>query len=139
MTLTARQVETAKPKEKSYKLFDGGGLYLEVTAKGSRYWRMKYRFGGKEKRLAFGVFPTVTLAEAREMRNQAKKVLAAGGDPGEVKKKRRRFKSSVQGIRLKLLLANGINLKQIAGHCVIVMKLLIPLKRISFLISVNAQ
>ncbi|MGJ7221193.1 tyrosine-type recombinase/integrase [Morganella morganii] len=86
MTLTARQVETAKPKEKSYKLFDGGGLYLEVTTKGSRYWRMKYRFGGKEKRLAFGVFPTVTLAEAREMRNQAKKVLAAGGDPGEVKK-----------------------------------------------------
>ena len=86
MTLTARQVETAKPKEKSYKLFDGGGLYLEITAKGSRYWRMKYRFGGKEKRLAFGVFPTVTLAEAREMRNQAKKVLAAGGDPGEVKK-----------------------------------------------------
>ncbi|MBT0477022.1 tyrosine-type recombinase/integrase [Morganella morganii subsp. morganii] len=86
MTLTARQVETAKPKEKSYKLFDGGGLYLEVTAKGSRYWRMKYRFGGKEKRLAFGVFPTVTLAEAREMRNQAKKILAAGGDPGEVKK-----------------------------------------------------
>ncbi|WP_275076715.1 tyrosine-type recombinase/integrase [Providencia rettgeri] len=86
MTLTARQVETAKPKEKSYKLFDGGGLYLEVTAKGSRYWRMKYRFGGKEKRLAFGVFPIVTLAEAREMRNQAKKVLAAGGDPGEVKK-----------------------------------------------------
>lgn len=86
MALTARQVETAKPKEKSYKLFDGGGLYLEVTAKGSRYWRMKYRFGGKEKRLAFGVFPTVTLAEAREMRNQAKKVLAAGGDPGEIKK-----------------------------------------------------
>ncbi|HFF1654622.1 TPA: tyrosine-type recombinase/integrase [Providencia rettgeri] len=86
MALTARQVETAKPKEKLYKLFDGGGLYLEVTAKGSRYWRMKYRFGGKEKRLAFGVFPTVTLAEARELRNQAKKVLAAGGDPGEVKK-----------------------------------------------------
>lgn len=86
MALTARQVETAKPKEKSYKLFDGGGLYLEVTAKGSRYWRMKYRFSGKEKRLAFGVFPIVTLAEAREMRNQAKKVLAAGGDPGEIKK-----------------------------------------------------
>ena len=86
MALTARQVETAKPKEKSYKLFDGGGLYLEVTAKGSRYWRMKYRFGGKEKRLAFGVFPIVTLAEVREMRNQAKKILAAGGDPGEIKK-----------------------------------------------------
>ena len=86
MALTARQVETAKHKEKSYKLFDGGGLYLEVTAKGSRYWRMKYRFSGKEKRLAFGVFPIVTLAEAREMRNQAKKILAAGSDPGEIKK-----------------------------------------------------
>ncbi|OAT50876.1 hypothetical protein M997_0233 [Proteus hauseri ATCC 700826] len=45
MAFTARQVETAKPKEKSYKFFDGGGLYLEVTAKGSSYWRMKYRFG----------------------------------------------------------------------------------------------
>lgn len=138
MTLTARQAETAKPKEKSYKRFDGGGLYLEVTAKGSRYWRMKYRFGGKEKRLAFGVFPTVTLAEAREMRNQAKKVLAAGGDPGEVKKKRRRFKSSVQEIRLKPLPVNGIHRKPIAGHCVIETKSLIPLKRISFLILVSA-
>lgn len=69
MALTANQVETAKLKEKSHKLFDGGGLYLEVTAKGSRYWRMKYRFGGKEKRFAFGVFSIVTLAEAREMRN----------------------------------------------------------------------
>ena len=86
MPLTVRQVETAKPKEKSYKLFDGGGLYLEVTSKGSRYWRMKYRFGGKEKRLAFGVYPVVTLAKAREMRGEAKKILNSGGDPGEIKK-----------------------------------------------------
>ncbi|WP_025154897.1 tyrosine-type recombinase/integrase [Morganella morganii] len=86
MTLTARQIEAAKPKEKPYRLFDGNGLYLEVTVKGSRYWRMKYRFMGKEKKLSFGTYPTVTLAEAREMRNQARKVLAAGDDPSQIKK-----------------------------------------------------
>jgi hypothetical protein len=55
MKLTVRQIDTAKPKEKPYKLSDGGGLYLEVTTNGSRYWRLKYRYAGKEKRLAFGV------------------------------------------------------------------------------------
>ncbi|ARA37144.1 TPA: tyrosine-type recombinase/integrase [Escherichia coli] len=86
MKLTARQVDTAKPKEKAYKLSDGGGLYLEVTTTGSRYWRLKYRFAGKEKRLAFGVYPEISLAEAREKRDAAKKVLSTGSDPGEVKK-----------------------------------------------------
>lgn len=86
MKLTARQVETAKPKDKTYKLSDGGGLYLEVANSGSRYWRLKYRYAGKEKRLAFGVYPEITLAEAREKRDTAKKVLAAGNDPGEIKK-----------------------------------------------------
>ncbi|MCM7571414.1 MULTISPECIES: tyrosine-type recombinase/integrase [Enterobacteriaceae] len=86
MKLTARQVDTAKPKEKPYKLSDGGGLYLEVATSGSRYWRLKYRYAGKEKRLAFGVYPEVSLAEARDKREAAKKVLAVGNDPGEVKK-----------------------------------------------------
>ncbi|HGM6989149.1 tyrosine-type recombinase/integrase [Serratia marcescens] len=86
MKLTARQVDTAKPKEKPYKLSDGGGLYLEVAPNGSRYWRMKYRINGKEKRLSFGVYPIVSLAVARDEREKAKRVLAAGGDPGEVKK-----------------------------------------------------
>lgn len=54
MKLTARQVETAKPKDKAYKLSDSGGLYPEVATSDSRYWRLKYRYGGKEKRLAFG-------------------------------------------------------------------------------------
>lgn len=62
MKLTARQVDTAKPKEKPYKLSDGGGLYLEVAPNGSRYWRMKYRINGKEKRLSFGVYPIISLA-----------------------------------------------------------------------------
>ncbi|EPK9178241.1 TPA: DUF4102 domain-containing protein, partial [Serratia marcescens] len=86
MKLTARQVDTAKPKEKPYKLSDGGGLYLEVAPNGSRYWRMKYRINGKEKRLSFGVYPIVSLAVARDEREKAKRILAAGGDPGEVKK-----------------------------------------------------
>ncbi len=83
MKLNARQVETAKPKEKTYKMADGGGLYLEVSSKGSKYWRMKYRrpANRKEDRLAFGVWPTVTLAQARDKRDDAKKLLEHGIDP----------------------------------------------------------
>lgn len=68
------------------KHFDGGGLYLEVTAAGGRYWRMKYRFDGKEKRLAFGVYPEVSLKEARQRRDDARRLLANGQDPAVVKK-----------------------------------------------------
>ena len=68
------------------KLSDGGGLYLELHTNGSRYWRMKYRFAGAEKRLAFGVYPEVPLADARRRRDEARRVLAAGVDPGEVRK-----------------------------------------------------
>lgn len=85
MKLNARQVETSKPKEKAYKLADGGGLFLLVNPNGSRYWRMKYRIGGKEKLLAVGVYPEVSLAEARTIRDEAKKLLNAGGDPSENK------------------------------------------------------
>jgi integrase len=66
--------------------FDGGGLYLEVTAAGGRYWRMKYRFGGKEKRLAFGVYPKVPLKAARERREEARQALDQGQDPSALKK-----------------------------------------------------
>ncbi|MFO1220317.1 MAG: tyrosine-type recombinase/integrase [Burkholderiaceae bacterium] len=68
------------------KHFDGGGLYLEVTPAGGRYWRQKYRFGGKEKRLAFGVYPEVSLKEARERRDEARKIIERGDDPSELKK-----------------------------------------------------
>jgi hypothetical protein len=63
------------------KHFDGGGLYLEVTAAGGRYWRLKYRFGGKEKRLAFGVYPEVSLKTARERRTEARAILDRRQDP----------------------------------------------------------
>jgi integrase len=80
----------AKPREKSYKLADGHGLYLEVAPNGSRYWRLKYRFGGKEKRLALGVYPVVTLARAREDALAARRLLHDGINPGERKKERAR-------------------------------------------------
>lgn len=66
--------------------WDGGGLYLEVTSTGGRYWRFKYRHGGKEKRLAFGVYPEVSLKAARERREEAREVIQRGEDPGAVRK-----------------------------------------------------
>ncbi|MDP9901295.1 tyrosine-type recombinase/integrase [Variovorax ginsengisoli] len=65
---------------------DGGGLYLELTVAGGRYWRMKYRFAGKEKRLAFGVYPEVGLKDARERRDAARRALDCGQDPGALRK-----------------------------------------------------
>jgi hypothetical protein len=92
MKLNARQVDTAKPKDKPYKLSDGGGLYLLVNPTGARYWRLKYRIAGKEKLLAVGVYPDVSLADARAKRDEAKRLLAAGGDPGEEKKSEKQAK-----------------------------------------------
>ncbi|MEQ5222385.1 integrase arm-type DNA-binding domain-containing protein [Providencia alcalifaciens] len=86
MPLNARQVDTAKPREKAYKMADGGGLYLQININGSKYWRMKYRFAGKEKKLSFGTYPDVSLADARAKRDEARKTLASNKDPGEIKK-----------------------------------------------------
>ncbi|WP_241609336.1 tyrosine-type recombinase/integrase [Rosenbergiella australiborealis] len=85
MKLNARQVDTAKAQEKPYKLSDGGGLYLLVNPTGSKYWRLKYRVAGKEKLLSVGVYPDVTLADARSKREDAKRIIAAGGDPSQEK------------------------------------------------------
>ena len=82
MPLTDTKARTAKPKEKAYRLADSGGLYLEVMSNGSKYWRWKYRFDGKEKRLALGVYPQVTLAVARSKRIDQQKILKEqGSDP----------------------------------------------------------
>ena len=85
MKLSDAAARKAKPEAKSYKMADGGGMYLEVMPSGSKYWRLKYRFGGKEKRLALGVYPDVTLADARSRRDEARKLLANGTDPSAVK------------------------------------------------------
>ena len=71
------------------KHFDGAGLYLEITPAGGRYWRLKYRFAGKEKRLAFGVYPEVTLAEARQRTEEARRALRDGVDPSVEKRARK--------------------------------------------------
>ncbi len=76
----------AKPSGKTQKLFDGGGLYLEISPKDGRWWRLKYRFDGKEKRLALGLYPDVPLALARQRREDARQLLARGIDPGEHRK-----------------------------------------------------
>jgi integrase len=90
MPITDTTVRNAKPAEKPYKLHDTDGLFVLVHPNGSRYWRLKYRFLGKEKLLALGVYPEVSLGEARERRAQARKLLATGVDPGEVKKAAKR-------------------------------------------------
>lgn len=83
MALSFAAIKNAKGREKPYKLTDTGGLFLYVTSAGGRYWRMNYRYLGKQKTLAFGVFPDTGLADAREKRDAARKVLARGDDPGE--------------------------------------------------------
>lgn len=86
MPLTNTAILKAKPGEKPIRLFDGGGLYLEISPAGGKLWRVKYRFNGKEKRLSLGAYPDVSLKDARERRDQARKLLANGIDPSENRK-----------------------------------------------------
>lgn len=81
MTLTNIACKTAKPTEKPYKMGDSGGLYLLIKPNGSKHWRYKYRYLGKEKLMALGPYPLISLQEAREGRDDAKKLLASGTDP----------------------------------------------------------
>jgi integrase len=91
MSLSDAKVRNASPRARPYKIADGEGLFLFITPPGGKYWRMRYFFAGKEKLLALGVYPEISLADARERRAQARKVLAAGKDPGEAKKEARRI------------------------------------------------
>jgi len=96
MALTDIQVKQAKPKDKAYKLADGKGMYLYVTAKGQRYWRMDYRFGGKRKTLALGVYPDVGLANARSKRDDAKTQISNDIDPSDIQRAKKVAKSQSQ-------------------------------------------
>ncbi len=97
VSLSDAKARNSKPKEKPYKLADGEGLFLLVMPSGSKYWRLKYFFGGKEKVLALGVYPETSVTDARERRAQAKKTLASGKDPGEAKKEAKRQSSISSG------------------------------------------
>jgi hypothetical protein len=89
--LTQLQIRNAKPADKPYKLADGGGLYLEVTPAGGKHWRMKYRRpNGKEGKPHFGAFPAVPISDAREKRDSARQLLAAGTDPARARAEQER-------------------------------------------------
>jgi integrase len=86
MPLTDTAIRNAKPSEKPVKLFDERGLYLEISPTGGKWWRLKYRFDGKEKRLSLGVYPDASLKDARDRRDASRKLLADGIDPSENRK-----------------------------------------------------
>lgn len=86
MALTDAKIRAAKPEVKSYKLTDSAGLHLLIHPNGSRYWRLRYRHQGKEKTLALGIYPTVSLSDARNKRDNARKLIAEGIDPTEKKR-----------------------------------------------------
>ena len=90
MPLNDAKIRTLKPREKPYKVADFDGLYVTVTPSGSRLWHLKYRIGGKEKRLSFGAYPVVSLADARRLKDEARASLARGDDPGVEKQERKR-------------------------------------------------
>jgi integrase len=86
MPLTDTAIRKAKPTDKTQRLYDGAGMYLEIAPNGGKWWRLKYRFGGKEKRLSLGTYPDTGLADARGKRDEARKLIAADVDPGEHRK-----------------------------------------------------
>ena len=86
MPLTDTTIRNAKPADKTRRMFDGGGLYLEVAPRGGKWWRLKFRFQGKEKRISLGVYPDVSLKKARDRRDAARKLLADGVNPSDNRK-----------------------------------------------------
>jgi hypothetical protein len=104
MKLTDKTCKNSKPKDKTYKVSDGHGLYLQIEPTGAKYWRYKYRFLGKQKTLAVGVYPEITLAEARSQREEARKLLIKGIDPCLERKKR----------KLEAVLSSGSSFEEVA-------------------------
>ena len=102
MALTDTAIRTAKPREKLYRIADSQGLCLEVTTSGGKLWRLRYRFEGKAKMLSLGSYPAVTLAQARERRDAARKILARGIDPS-AHKREERAASAAQALTLESL------------------------------------
>ena len=85
-------IKNAAPKEKPYKLSDGRSLYIEIMPNGSKYWRLRYRFGDKQKRIALGVYPEITIKKARELASEARSNLRNGDDPADLKRQQKILK-----------------------------------------------
>lgn len=90
MALTDTKIRSLKGREKQYKVADGRGLFLVITPTGSKYWRFRYRFADREKLLAIGIYPDVSLSEARDKAHEARKMLANDIDPGAEKQSKKR-------------------------------------------------
>ncbi|WP_258963347.1 Arm DNA-binding domain-containing protein, partial [Klebsiella pneumoniae] len=89
MPLNDMQIRRAKPEDKPYTLGDGQGLSLLIEPNGSKSWRFRYRYAGKPKMISLGVYPTITLADARSRRDEARKLVAEGKNPSEVRKEQK--------------------------------------------------
>ena len=96
LPLTDTKIKTAKPKDKDYKLTDGGGLYLLVTKAGGKHWKLKYRYENKEKKLSLGAYPSITLTQARELRDKCKIDIAHNINPADIKKEEKLLQEQEQ-------------------------------------------
>lgn len=94
--LSEVKVRNAKPQANEYKLFDGGGLFLLITPSGGKLWRFRYLFDKKEKKLSLGVYPEISLLDARKQRDEARSQLAHGIDPAPFAKHKSKPKSKIQ-------------------------------------------
>lgn len=111
MSLTATAVKHAKGKDKPYKLSGGKGMYLLVNPNGSKYWRLKYRYAGKEKVMALGVYPDVMLSKANDNRDDARKLLAQNVDPNEDKKAQKLARTREDGSQFETVAADWFKTK----------------------------
>ncbi|NOD92517.1 integrase arm-type DNA-binding domain-containing protein [Ruegeria sp. HKCCD4884] len=122
MRLTDTAIKNAKPREKDYKLFDGYGLHVLVTRSGSKLWRMKYRYRGREKLLSFGPYPLVTLKHAREKRDEARLMLLEDLDPSEERKRARIEKDREREVTLGAVSQEYLNKLEKEGRAPATMK-----------------
>ena len=138
MTLTDIQIKRAKPQDKAYTLNDGQGLSLLINPDGSKGWRFRFRFAGKARLISFGSYDLITLAEAREKREVARKQVANGIDPLEERKAQKMAQQFSSENSFKLSAVNDIKIKLATGLSFIVRKSLKPLSKMFSRSLVNA-